>query len=112
MRLEDAPKRELYPGFSPSALTLGGAPLGGIDTSEAHAILRVAAESGITLVDTSSAYGDSESVIGAAPVEMSVATKFGNPCGLNGHTHDYSAGRCCGSVVALLHRPLIPPMFP
>ena len=79
MRLKDAPKRQLYPGFSPSVLTLGGAPLGGIDTSEAQAILRVAAESGITLADTSSAYGDSESVIGEAPVEMSVATNSAPP---------------------------------
>ena len=102
MRLKDAPKRELYPGFSPSALTLGGAPLGGIASLEAHAILRVAAESGITLVDTSSAYGDSESVIGAAPVELSVATKFGNPCGLNGHTHDYSAAHCVQALYASL----------
>ena len=102
MRVKDAQKRELYPGFSPSVLTLGGAPLGGIDTSEAQAILRVAAESGITLVDTSSAYGASESVIGEAPVEMSVATKFGNPCALNGHTHDYSAAHCTAALYASL----------
>ena len=87
-------RRELYPGFSVPALTLGGAPLGGIDEGEAQSILQVAADAGIELVDTSSAYGESEAVIGRAPVKMSVTTKFGNPCGLNNHTHDYSAAHC------------------
>jgi aryl-alcohol dehydrogenase-like predicted oxidoreductase len=57
--------RPLFPGFDVPPLTLGGAPLGGIDELEAQAILRLAAESGISLVDTSSAYGASEAVIGS-----------------------------------------------
>ena len=92
--LRDAPKRRLFEGFSVPPLSLGGAPLGGIDDKEAQSILRLAAEAGIGLVDTSSAYGASEAVIGSAPVELSVATKFGNPCGLNNHTHDYSTAHC------------------
>ena len=67
-------RRELFPGFSVPALTLGGAPLGGIDEGEAQSILQVAADAGIELVDTSSAYGESEAVIGRAPVKMSVTT--------------------------------------
>lgn len=86
--------RELFPGFQVPLLSLGGAPLGGIAAGEASSILRVAADAGIALVDTSSAYGASEGVIGDAPVELSVTTKFGNPCALNGHTHDYSAAHC------------------
>ncbi len=88
-------RRQLFPGFDLPPLTLGGALLGGLDGGEAHAILDVAAQSGlIELVDTSSAYGDSEAVIGTSPAQLSVATKFGNPCGLNNHTHDYSAAHC------------------
>ena len=89
------PRRQLFPGYYVPPLTLGGAPLGGLDGREAHAILRLAAESGMELVDTSSAYGDSESVIGSSPVGgLHVATKFGNPCALNGQKHDYSAAHC------------------
>ena len=39
-----AATRPLFPGFELPPLSLGGAPLGGIDVSEARAILRVAAE--------------------------------------------------------------------
>lgn len=95
-------RRELYPGFSLPPLSLGGAPLGGLAPSEAHAILRVAAEAGIGLVDTSSAYGQSEAIIGESPMELSVATKFGNPCGLNCHKHDYSVGHCAQALYASL----------
>ena len=84
------PSRSLFPGFDVSPLTLGGAVLGGIAAEEAQAILCVAATAGIALVDTSSAYGTSEAIIGHSAAGLSVATKFGNPCGLNNHTHDYS----------------------
>ena len=96
--LEDQPMRRLYEGFSVPALSLGGALLGGLPGHEVAAILRLAAKAGMRLVDTSSAYGKSEAVIGAAAVEMSVATKFGNPCGLNGHTHDYSPSHCAQAL--------------
>ena len=89
-----APSRTLFAGFDVSALTLGGAALGAIDAEEAQAILGVAAAAGITLVDTSSAYGASEAIIGHSAAELSVATKFGNPCGLNDHKHDYSVAHC------------------
>ena len=94
------PRRELFPGFFCSALSLGGAPLGGIDRSEALSILRVAEDVGISLVDTSSAYGLSESVISSASVELSVATKFGNPNERNGDRHDYSPAHCVDSLYA------------
>lgn len=68
--------------------------LGGIDGSEAASVLKLASDSGLRLVDTSSAYGLSETVIGAADHSLAVATKFGNPCELNGHTHDYSTEHC------------------
>ena len=95
-----AQRRQLFPGFELPALSLGGAMLGGVEPREAQAILRVAAEIGIELVDTSSAYGLSESVIGNAPVSLSVATKFGNPCERNGERHDYSAAHCVESLYA------------
>lgn len=96
------PRRQLFPGFEVPALSLGGAMLGGIDTREAQAILRVAGEIGIELVDTSSAYGLSESVIGHSPTALSVATKFGNPCDRNGHRHDYTTAHCADSLYASL----------
>ena len=75
--------------------------LGGIPEHEAHAILQLAAERGVRLVDTSSAYGDSERRIGAAAAPgLAVATKFGNPCALNGHTHDYSVAHAAASTFA------------
>ena len=67
-------------GTPVAAVSLGGAMLGGIPEHEAHAILQLAAERGVRLVDTSSAYGDSERRIGAAAAPgLAVATKFGNP---------------------------------
>eukprot|EP00966_Prymnesium_polylepis_P294923 6810666-Prymnesium_polylepis.1 len=95
-------RRALFPGFEVPAISLGGAMLGGIDPREAASILRVAAEIGIELVDTSSAYGLSESVIGHAPAALSVATKFGNPCERNGERHDYSTAHCVDSLYASL----------
>ena len=85
-------------GTPVAAVSLGGAMLGGVPEHEARAILQLAAERGVRLVDTSSAYGDSERRIGAAAAPgLAVATKFGNPCALNGHTHDYSVAhaRAC-----------------
>jgi aryl-alcohol dehydrogenase-like predicted oxidoreductase len=87
-------RRELLPNVSIPPISLGGANLGGGDDQEAEAILRVAAQSGIELVDTSSAYGRSEEIIGASSHRLLVTTKFGNPCELNGQTHDYSVGHC------------------
>ena len=90
--------RTLAPGVVVSPLSLGGALLGAADAAEAAAILRVAVASGIALVDTSSAYGASEERIGESPHDsLVVATKFGNPCELNGHTHDYSVGGCAAA---------------
>ena len=87
-------KRRLVAGVEVSPLSLGGALLG---LQEGPAILRLARASGIKLVDTSSAYGPSEKTIGASPHEFVVATKFGNPCELNGGRHDYSVAhaRAC-----------------
>ena len=98
--LRAQPKRPLFPGFELPSLSLGGALLGGIDPREAQAILRVAELMGIELVDTSSAYGMSESVIGRAPATFSVATKFGNPSERNGERHDYSPAHCVDSLYA------------
>ena len=87
--------------------------LGGIDWCEAAAILKLATESGMGLVDTSSAYGASETVIGEADHSLAVATKFGNPCELNGHTHDYSAEHCqafgspCFNAIRFIVLPLL-----
>ena len=90
--------RTLAPGVVVSPLSLGGALLGAADAAEAAAILRVAVASGVALVDTSSAYGASEQRIGESPHDsLVVATKFGNPCELNGHTHDYSVGGCAAA---------------
>ena len=90
--------RTLAPGVEVSPLSLGGALLGAADAAEAAAILRVAVASGIALVDTSSAYGTSAERIGESPHDsLVVATKFGNPCELNGHTHDYSVGGCAAA---------------
>ena len=97
-----AARRDLFPGFSLPPLSLGGAPLGGLQPDEARAILRVAAEEGIELVDTSSAYGMSESVIGRAPAALSVATKFGNPSERNDGRHDYTPAHCVESLYASL----------
>ena len=91
------PTRTLAPGVVVSPISLGGALLG-VDAAEGAALLDAAVESGIALVDTSAAYGESEAVIGVFPhSNLLVATKFGNPCELNGHTHDYSVGGCAAA---------------
>ena len=92
------PTRTLAPGVVVSPISLGGALLG-VDAAEGAALLDAAVESGIALVDTSAAYGESEAVIGVFPhSNLLVATKFGNPCELNGHVHDYSAEHCAASA--------------
>ena len=92
-----AAERELLPGVHVPPLSLGGAMLGAVSNSEASAILRVAVGGGIKLVDTASAYGHSEERIGRGP-PMLVATKYGAPCELNGHTRDFSAEACVAAL--------------
>ena len=99
------PTRTLAPGVVVSPISLGGALLG-VDAAEGAALLEAAVESGIALVDTSAAYGESEAVIGASPhPNLLVATKFGNPSELNNHVHDYSAEHCAASAfrLSLIH---------
>jgi aryl-alcohol dehydrogenase-like predicted oxidoreductase len=102
--------RELVPGkVSVSPVSLGGAMLGGASAAEAAAILSVAVESGIALVDTASSYGHSEERIGNGPPIL-VATKYGTPCELNGHQRDYSARACAlalrNSLAQLREQPI------
>ena len=100
-RSRDDRRRSRAPGVVVSPLSLGGALLGAADAAEAAAILRVAVapvrgDDPALVADgrAGSAYAPAaEERIGESPHDsLVVATKFGNPCELNGHTHDYSVG--------------------
>jgi aryl-alcohol dehydrogenase-like predicted oxidoreductase len=92
--LPTLPRRRLCRGgFDVPPLSLGGAMLGGMSEQEASEVLRIAADGGMGLVDTSSAYGHSEERIGRAPRAMAVATKFGNPCEVHDRRSNSKASR-------------------
>ncbi|MFN9460086.1 MAG: aldo/keto reductase [Acidobacteriota bacterium] len=94
-------------GFAVSEITLGTVELGidyGFrgsahyekpDRSSAENLLRAAAASGITLLDTAPVYGDAEELIGASGVDARVATKIVLPA---------DAAQIAESVDRSLHR--------
>ena len=90
--------RTLCPGHEATAVSLGGAMLGGVSSKGADSILAIARDAGIKLVDTSSAYGDSEWHIGLSDSNMlgelricpTAIYAYQQHCIVNGRRHHHS----------------------